>query len=330
MSARLIVNADDFGLTRGINRAIAELHEAGALASATLMANGTAFEDAVAIGRAHPGLGVGCHIVLTDGVPLLPAQEVPTLLGPDGRSFRPSLLGFLLAVLSGRVSSAEIVREAVAQIERLQHAGIDVTHIDTHKHTHILPRVARPLLEAAEGCGIRAIRNPFEPVWSRSLPHRPRPSPLLRRLQVGLIHYLRPRFLAIPQIRNGRVRTTDGTLGVSATGNLNASTLRLILDAMPDGVWELVCHPGYNDRDLDAVATRLRETREIEREALLAWFGDGSDGISSDNDSRNNDNDLSKNVHPSQIQLIHYKDLDAGRSDEQSSRPVAQESIEEG
>ncbi len=314
MPARLILNADDFGLTRGINRAIAELHVAAALTSATLMADGPAFEDAVAVARAQPGLGVGCHIVLTDGVPLSPPQEIPTLLGSDGRSFRPSLVSFLLAVLSGRVRSEEIVREAVAQIERLQHAGIDVTHIDTHKHTHVLPRVARPLLEAAEHCGICAIRNPFEPAWSRSLPHHPRPSPLPRRLQVGLIHSLRPRFLAIPQIRSGRVRTTDGTLGVSATGNLNAGALRLILDAMPDGTWELVCHPGYNDPDLDAIATRLRETREIEREALLAAFGDASCGSSSENDSSNDGNDSSKNVHPSRIQLIHYRDLDAESS----------------
>jgi predicted glycoside hydrolase/deacetylase ChbG (UPF0249 family) len=303
MPARLILNTDDFGLTRGINRAIAELHEAGALTSATLMANGPAFDDAVATVGEHSGLGVGCHIVLTDGVPILSQQEIPTLLGTDGHRFRSSLLSFLVAVLSGRVSRDEIVREAVAQIERLQHDGIDVTHIDTHKHVHILPRVARPLLEAAERCGIRAIRNPFEPAWSRSLAHHPRPW-LLRRLQVGLIYFLRPRFLALPQIRSGRVRTTDGTLGVAATGNLNASTLRLILDAMPDGVWELVCHPGYNDPELDAITTRLRETREVEYRALLAVFGDDSNGSSSDNDSRNA-------LDSQRIQLIRYTDLSA-------------------
>src|SRR6202142_1037144 len=100
MAARLILNADDFGLTRGINRAIAELHEAAALTSATLMANGPAFDAAVTIAHAHPNLGVGCHIVLTDGVPLSPPHTIPTLLGRDNRSFRPSLLSFLLAVLT--------------------------------------------------------------------------------------------------------------------------------------------------------------------------------------------------------------------------------------
>jgi hopanoid biosynthesis associated protein HpnK len=302
MPARLILNADDFGLTRGINRAIAELHAADALTSATLMANGPAFDDAVAIARAHPDLSVGCHIVLTDGVPLSPPHTIPTLLGPDGRSFRASLPRFLLAVLSGRVRRDEIAREAQAQIERLQASGVQVTHIDTHKHTHILPRVARPLLEVAERCGVPAIRNPFEPAWSRSLS----PSTPLRRLQVTLIHYLRRRFLAIPQIRSGLIRTTDGTLGISATGKLNAATLHTILGAMPDGTWELVCHPGYNDLDLDAVTTRLRHTREIERDALLTTFG-----------KEYTSNDSHNNLHPATIQLIHYTDLIAHTNNQQ-------------
>lgn len=263
---RLIINADDFGLTRGVNRAIAELHAAGVLTSATLMANGAAFDDAVSVARANPALGVGCHIVLTDGTPLSPPQTIPTLLGPDGKSFRPSLASFFFAVLAGRVKEADIAREATAQIERLRQNGIQPTHLDTHKHTHILPGVARPLLAVAEQSGIPVIRNPFEPAWSIALGE----SPLLRRLQLGVISHFRPRFLALPQIRNGRILTTDGTLGVSATGNLNAEALARTFAAMPEGTWELVCHPGYNDGDLDAITTRLRHTREIERQALLS------------------------------------------------------------
>jgi len=265
---RLILNADDFGLTPGVNRAIAELHTAGALASATLMANGAAFDDAVNIAHRQPTLGVGCHIVLTDGIPLSPPETIPTLLGPDGKTFRPSLASFFFAVLTGRVDEADIAREAKAQIARLQQNGITPTHLDTHKHTHILPAVASPILAVAERLGIPSIRNPFEPAWSIALGK----SPLLRRLQLGIISRLRPRFLALPQIRDGRVVTTDGTLGISATGNLNAETLTKTLTAMPEGLWELVCHPGYNDRDLDAITTRLRDTREIERAAMLATF----------------------------------------------------------
>ena len=288
MPARLILNADDFGLTRGINRAIAELHSAGALTSATLMANGPAFDDAIRIAHAQPTLGIGCHIVLTDGVPLSPPETIPTLLGRDRKTFRPSLHDFFLAVIVGKVSAADIAREAHAQIERIQQQGVSVTHIDTHKHTHILTRVARPLIAVAESAGIPAIRNPFEPRWSIALGK----SPILRRLQLRSLRHLEPRFLAQPQIRSGRVCTTSGTLGVSATGHLNPATLRAILNAMPSGTWELVCHPGYNDPDLDAVTTRLRGTRDIERAALLDEFFLNS----------------AEQSHPTLPQLINYRD----------------------
>ena len=288
MPPRLILNADDFGLTPGINRAIAELHSAGALTSATLMANGPAFDDAIRIARAQPTLAIGCHIALTDGVPLSPPQTIPTLLGPDRRSFRASLTDFFAAVLFGKVSAADIEREALAQITRIQQQGISLTHIDTHKHTHILPRVARPLLAVAERTGISAIRNPFEPGWSIVLGK----SRILRRLQLRSLRFLQPRFLALPQIRDGRVRTADGTLGISATGHLNPTTLRALLGAMPGGTWELVCHPGYNDRDLDAITTRLRATRDIERAALLDAFFPTPPQQS----------------HPQLPQLINYRD----------------------
>jgi predicted glycoside hydrolase/deacetylase ChbG (UPF0249 family) len=269
MSLRFIVNADDFGLTRGVNRAIAELHRAGVLSSATLMATGAAFEDAAAIAHAHPGLGVGCHVVLTDGIAAAPAAMIPSLLAVDvaqPQRLRPKLSQFLRDVLLGRVRAEAIEREALAQIERLQRAGLRVTHLDTHKHTHILPQVARPLLAAAERAGVRAIRNPFEPAWAVTLS----PSPLKRRLQVRATASLQKAFLALPQIRSGAIRTTDGTLGISATGDLHRDSLRQLLAAAPDGTWEIVCHPGYNDRDLDAIHTRLRETREIEMKALLS------------------------------------------------------------
>jgi len=269
---QLILNADDFGLTPGINRAIAELHLAGVLTSATLMAAGPAFDDAVRIARAHPTLGVGCHIVLTDGSPISPPHTISTLLGPDRKTFRPKLTHFLRDLFLHRIDPADIAREAHAQIAHLRTHGIHPTHIDTHKHTHLFPSVARPLLEVAERTGIRAIRNPFEPPWSIALGK----SPLLRRLQLRAVAHLRPRFLALPQIRNGTVLTTDGTLAISATGSLNTQTLTQTLAAMPEGTWELVCHPGYNDADLDAVTTRLRNHREIELHALLEAFTPGT------------------------------------------------------
>ena len=267
MPARLILNADDFGLTPGINRAIGELNSAGVLTSATLMANGPAFEDAVAVAHAHPTLGVGCHIVLTDGVPVSPPESIPSLIGSDGKSFRPSLLDFLQALLRGRIHEDEVTREAIAQIQKLQDAGINVTHLDTHKHTHLFPAIARLLLEVADDRSIHAVRNPFESNWSRTLDQ----GTVFRRIALKLIAGLRPRFEAALRPHQARVLTTDGTLAISATGELNATTLAQILAALPrTGTYELCCHPGYSDPDLDRISTRLRTHRNIEREALLS------------------------------------------------------------
>ena len=290
MPVRLIVNADDFGLTPGINRAIVELHAAGAVSSATLMATGPAFADAVRLARAHPGLGIGCHVVFADGIPAAPPETIPTLLGSHRRTFRRSLKHFALAALFRHMKPAEVEREAIAQIQILQRAGICVTHVDTHKHTHMLPGITAPLLRAAEATGISALRNPFEQPWSLALkpfdsvvpkaepasdaiaPTLLKQWPTTRNFQIRLVSLLKRRFQAQPQIRSGLVRTTAGSLGIAATGRLDAPTLRQILAALPahSGTYELVCHPGHNDRDLDAVSTRLRSTREVEYRALLA------------------------------------------------------------
>ena len=149
---RLIINADDFGLTAGVNRAIAEAHDGGVVSSATLMANGPAFDDAVRLARSRPRLGVGCHILLVDGTPLL-QSESHALLDPDSRKertprFREGIGKFAALALLGRLNSDEIEAEATAQIHRLQSAGIAVTHLDSHKHTHMFPQVFRALLRA--------------------------------------------------------------------------------------------------------------------------------------------------------------------------------------
>jgi len=286
MPARLILNADDFGLTPGVNRAIAELHQAGVLTSATLMASGAAFDDAVAIAHANPTLGIGCHIVLTDGDPVSPPESIPSLLGQNRRSLRPKLLDFVRDLLLGRISELDIEREATAQIRKLQHAGIAVTHIDTHKHTHMFPQVTRPLLRVAETLGIRAIRHPFEARWSWSLGH----GGVSRRIQMKILDELRRPFKTQPQILSDAVRTPTGSIGISATGDLNQQTLAEIMAKLPEGTWELVCHPGYNDADLDGISTRLRSHRKTEYDALLAAVPE----ILS---------------HPNAPALIHYGDL---------------------
>ena len=175
---RLILNADDFGLTPGVNQSIVELHRAGALTSATLMATADQFSAATARAMDNPTLGVGCHVVLVDGKPVLTHAEIPALsLLTD--EFRPALNSFVLELMRGRIPEEEIEAEAVAQIRRLQAAGVKVTHLDTHKHTHMFVRVLRPLLRAASLCGVPAIRNPFEPDWALgATPERSAPAPV--------------------------------------------------------------------------------------------------------------------------------------------------------
>jgi predicted glycoside hydrolase/deacetylase ChbG (UPF0249 family) len=259
---RLIINADDFGLTEGVNRAILELNAADVIPSATLMATGLAFRDAVHSAFQQTSLGVGCHVVLVDGQPELHATELPTL-APAGR-LRSSLTTFMVDLFGGRIASQEIEREAVAQIRRVQSAGITVTHVDTHKHTHMFPRVLGPLIRAAAACNVPAIRNPFEPDWSLRLTQK---APRTRHLQVRTLRLFREQFLRT--VRAARLSTTDGALGVLATGTFDAAYVLRLLRNMPSGTWELVCHPGYVDAALGLAGTRLVETREIERLALL-------------------------------------------------------------
>jgi hopanoid biosynthesis associated protein HpnK len=262
---RLILNADDFGLTAGVNRAVAELHRAGALTSATLMARADATDEAIAIARATPTLGVGCHVVLVDGEPVLPAQALPMLVDQCTGRFQPTSGAFVQRLFTGRIRSAEIEAETAAQIALLQSRGVALTHIDTHKHVHLFPAVLRPVLRAARAAGIRAVRNPFEPAWSRrATPH----APWLRRAEVSLLRLWEPAFRRI--VAEEGFTTTDGALGVLATGTLDAATLAALLSNLPAGTWELVTHPGYNDTDLAQAHTRLLASREIERLALSA------------------------------------------------------------
>jgi len=262
---RLIVNADDFGFTSGVNRGIVEAHSHGVVTSSTLMANGPAFAEAAQLAKTLPKLSVGCHVVLTDGQPVLAAAQLPSLT--SGARFRDGMKMFAARAIAGRMSASEIAAEAAAQIRKIQSAGIAVSHIDTHKHTHLFPQILRPLLRAAADCGVRAVRNPFGP----RLPLRS--SHLLAR--PGLwVRYAEVRFLArfAGKFREAVDRdgftTPDGTLGIVVTGSLDETLFHAIARSIPEGTWEFVCHPGYNDADLQAGKTRLRSSREIELRVL--------------------------------------------------------------
>jgi len=273
----LIVNADDFGLTAGVNRGIMEAHSGGIVTSSTLIASASALDDALRVAGSSPALSLGCHVVLVDGAPMLDSRRASTLLNRkrDGQ-FEEGIAGFAMRVLRGKIDADQVEAEVTAQIRKLQSAGVQVSHLDTHKHTHIFPQVLRPILRAARTCGVRAIRNPFGRVAFSQIASRPG---LWKRY--GQVKMLNAWAAAFSQaVADSGMRTPDGSLGVVATGSLDDQLLRLILENLPEGTWELVCHPGYNDDALRKVRTRLRGSREVELRLLTSaaarkWLGQG-------------------------------------------------------
>jgi len=263
---RLIVNADDFGFTFGVNQAIVEAHTRGVVTSSTLMANGLAFAQAAQLVPTTPNLSIGCHVVLIDGIPLTPPDDIRTLTNGDAH-FRDGLKGFAARAMAGRIDPEEVSTEAAAQIRKIQNAGITVSHFDTHKHTHLFPKVLRPLLRAADACGVKAVRNPFGPrLPLRSSELLARPSLWTRHLEVRLLRTFAGKFREA--VRREGFLTPDGTLGIEVTGTLDERLFLAIARSIPEGNWEFVCHPGYNDAELQRAKTRLRESREMELRAL--------------------------------------------------------------
>lgn len=269
---QLIVNADDFGLTAGVNRAIVETHSGGIVTSATLMANGAAFDDAVERARAAPTLSVGCHVVLVDGAPVSEPDAVDTLLAirsaePD--RFHSRLSAVAARAVFGGFDPDQLVEEITAQIRTIQSAGLQITHLDTHKHTHVFPEILGSLVRAARICGVPAIRNPFVPVAAvNANQFAGKPALWKRYGQVRVLRSFAGQFRE--KARRAGLATPDGIVGVVETGSFNTSLLRQALTNLSEGTWELVCHPGYDDADLRAAGTRLIESRDQERRMLIS------------------------------------------------------------
>ena len=225
------------------------------------MAHSLAFDEAVQLAKSDAGWSVGCHIVLLDGQPLCESSRVSSLIEPKhGRGFRDGITGFALRALTGRIESEQVEAETTAQIRKLQSNGLTVSHVDTHKHTHMFPAALEGILRAARTCGITAIRNPFEVVAANFA--RAQRGLWKRYAQVKTLRGLAGGFRRA--VAKAGLRTPDGTLGIVATGHLNGNLFQNIADHMPQGTWEFVCHPGYSDADLDGIRTRLRRQREEE------------------------------------------------------------------
>ncbi len=262
----LIVNGDDFGLTRGVNAGILRAFRDGILTSATLMANGPAFEDAVELARTNPQLGVGIHLCLVGGRAVALPEDIPALADRDGQL--PKTLFVLMTRLSsGWIPTRQIEREFRAQIQRVLDAGIRPSHLDTHKHTHTHPRVMEALGRVANEFGIRNVRKPFEDILTSLGNSRTDGRSNARQVMSAVAAgTTAPLFRLL--VRSYGLRTPDHFFGLTTTGRLRSKGLLQMLEVLPMGTSELMCHPGVCDEELEKFPTRLKHEREIELDAL--------------------------------------------------------------
>ena len=268
MPRNLIVNADDLGWTAGVNRGIAEAHRNGIVTSASLLVNGEAFAEAVELARAARGMGVGVHLNLNDGPPTASRDAVPSLLS-DADEFEGGPDSLLLKIATRALSVREVEIEWDAQISKARKAGIEITHLDGHKHVHMLPGLFEIALRLAKRHGIGAIRVSHEA------------SSLRAALSTGKLHAAvvlkqgaQARGLKLlardarEQAERAGVSTADYFCGIAQTGELTKEGVARLLRNLPEGTTELMCHPGYADNALRKTKTRLQASREKELEIL--------------------------------------------------------------
>jgi predicted glycoside hydrolase/deacetylase ChbG (UPF0249 family) len=266
---QLIVNADDFGLTKRVSEGIVEAHRHGIVSSTTLMANGGAFEAAAALRRQAPHLGIGMHLNLSEGMPVSPAFKIPSLLNGHGRLYlTPGRLW--KGIVTRQVSLADVETELRAQIAKIHRAGIVPTHFDGHKHVHVLPGVSDIVIRLAREFSIPSVRCPLEepPGLFDMLDSRgARRASVLKQYLVGRgVSVLARRFRQ--KLAEAGLRHPTHFYGLSQTGFLDARGIREVLGRLPQGTSELMCHPGYVDFELARTGTRLLAEREIEASAL--------------------------------------------------------------
>jgi chitin disaccharide deacetylase len=232
----LIINADDLGMADAVNAGIIKGHREGIITSTSLLAGGEAAEEAAALAKDNPGLGVGVHLCLTIGKAV--SLNLPGL-APDG-NLPPSPLAFMVGWLTGRISRDEVRRELRAQIDRAVFLGVTPTHLDGHQHIHVMPGVFQEAAALAREYGIKAVRYPVGPGHG---------------LEKGIGG------AAEKVILEGFARRSSGTLkanglrhpdnffGLAQTGSVNADWLARVIEGLPDGTSEIMCHPGIRDDD---------------------------------------------------------------------------------
>jgi chitin disaccharide deacetylase len=234
---RLIITADDFGLALAVNEAIEEGHRRGVLTAASLMVTGEAAADAVTRAKRLPKLGVGLHLVLVDGVPALPPERVPNLVGRNGR-FSTDVFTSGVRIFCHPAARRQVAAEIRAQLEAFRRTGLALDHVNAHHHFHLHPTVQQELLRLAPEFGIKAIRVPFEPRHAGTLGAWRR----LGRLVPGFIEARRATSLK-RRLDAAGIRRNDWIFGLADSGVMVSERMLHHLERLPDGVSELYVHP---------------------------------------------------------------------------------------
>jgi predicted glycoside hydrolase/deacetylase ChbG (UPF0249 family) len=256
---RLVVNADDFGLSPAISRGILAAHRDGIVSSTSLLGNVADLDGARALLAQAPELGVGVHLTLTGGAPVSPAARVPSLLAADGQ-LHPRGTDFITAWMRGRVSAEDVHRELDAQVGRIRDAGIPIDHLDTHHHLGFLPVVGRAVEEVARRHGIAGIRSAVE---RPTLAWVTEPK---RGLEAGLLTGLA--WLTRRQL--GARRHGPQSWGYVEAGRLDEIRILEILGRLTAGPHELICHPGEDDPDGHRIEEPGRYDRTGEMRSLTS------------------------------------------------------------
>jgi len=265
----LIVSADDLGWTDGVNRGIVEAFRNGIVTSTSLLANGAAFAGGVQAARSAPGLGVGVHLNLSDGPPVADRETVASLLNVDGE-FAGGPESLLLRRVRRGLLLAEVENEWNAQIQKVRDAGIAPTHLDGHKHVHMLPGLFELALRLAKRHNIGAIRVSLEASSLRAALASG------ARQNVGMVmkQGVQARGLKLlardarEQAARTGISTADYFCGIAQTGGLTREGVEQFVKCLPDGTTELMCHPGYADAALQKTPTRLQDSRQTELRIL--------------------------------------------------------------
>ena len=236
---RLIVTSDDFGVAVAVNEAVEQAHTQGILTAASLMVAGDAATDAVARAKRLPTLGVGLHLVLVEGRPMLPASDVPDLVDETGH-FRTNMalagVNFFFRPSVRRQLAAEIE----AQFAAFAATGLPLDHVNAHKHFHLHPTIAGLILSIGKRYGLIAARAPVEPVDIIAA-IEPMPQTLAGRIAVPYARSVARRFRAAGLV------VPDRVLGLAWSGHMTTKRVHALIAALPPGLTELYCHPATVD-----------------------------------------------------------------------------------